>query len=126
MKKRKTCHWKYCKFPTIPDNTYCSKHWMKIRRRSALKVAQSQDNSAQLPGQTGSSMVSVGHKRNRKLLLVAYTNRAGIIGDPAMELSYRLFRSLRKPPKADCIVYDAAGKVIAKINGETRERTAVP
>lgn len=58
-------------------------------------------------------------------LLVMRAVGGRLIRDPAQDLSDYVKASLAAPRRADCIVYDAAGVPVARIDGETRERTAL-
>ena len=61
----------------------------------------------------------------RTAVLVFARTGSGYIGNPAMAFSVRLFRALRRPATPDVTVKDATGKIIAIIDGETRQRRPV-
>ena len=53
-------------------------------------------------------------------------NAGGVLGDPAVAIAYRIRSALTSPARSTvCTIYDAAGKAIATIDPNTRERKAL-
>ena len=61
------------------------------------------------------------------VIVAAPGKQGGISGNPALSIAWRIRNAMspRQTKRPDCIVYDAAGRPIATIDGESRVRTEI-
>ena len=102
----------------------------ELKRRKAiarrdLKRAVGVSFGEHLAGRSGSVIASSPKRRGRRMVAIGVAaTKSGVYPDPRQMIAWRIRNALspnqRKRP--DCIVYNAAGKPIAILDGETRER----
>lgn len=96
------------------------------RARRGARAAPWARYSAQPTDQKNTEAVERDPATGRRRAYAVSVPQSKTIIAPGEILARRIWSALRRPPRADCLVYDATGALIAVIDGETRERRAVP